>query len=155
MGQRDALLVFRTLCKMAMKEGKEELIVRTKVLSLELLQGLLESVSRDFTVNFAFIDSIKMYLCYALVRAYVSPVEKVFQLACNIFATLVTRFRESLKVCALNKGLRPSRTYDACDTMLVLLRSTAFLLVREEYMFRVLASAVVLLPHMSIIYGWF
>lgn len=99
MGQRDALLVFRTLCKMAMKEGKEELIVRTKVLSLELLQGLLESVSREFTVNFAFIDSIKMYLCYALVRAYVSPVEKVFQLACNIFATLVTRFRESLKVC--------------------------------------------------------
>ncbi|CAI5499083.1 unnamed protein product, partial [Closterium sp. Naga37s-1] len=147
LAQRDALLVFRTLCKMAMKDGTEDLVLRTKALSLQLLQGLLDSglldsvsreftlnfafldsikmylcyalvlmnpcafppplpppslqglldsVSREFTLNFAFLDSIKMYLCYALVRAAVSPSDH-HGLACSIFATLIQRFRESLK----------------------------------------------------------
>ncbi|CAI7761812.1 unnamed protein product, partial [Closterium sp. NIES-53] len=60
-------------------------------------QGLLDSVSREFTLNFAFLDSIKMYLCYALVRAAVSPSDRIHGLACSIFATLIQRFRESLK----------------------------------------------------------
>ena len=55
-------------------------------------------MSHEFTVNFAFLDSIKMYLCYALVRACVSPNARIFQHAVDIFAVLITRFRESLKV---------------------------------------------------------
>ncbi|CAI5950680.1 unnamed protein product [Closterium sp. NIES-64] len=85
------------LAQMAMKDGTEDLVLRTKALSLQLLQGLLESVSREFTLNFAFLDSIKMYLCYALVRAAVSPSDRIHGLACSIFATLIQRFRESLK----------------------------------------------------------
>eukprot|EP00897_Mesotaenium_endlicherianum_P003192 jgi/Mesen1/2900/ME000175S02055 len=116
-GQRDALLVFRTLCKMAMKEGNDDLIARTKILSLELLQGLLESVSVAFTINFVFIDSIKMYLCYALVRAYVSTNEKVFQLACNIFGVLIRRYRESLKAeIGLFFPLVVLRSLDSADS---------------------------------------
>ncbi|XP_022731243.1 brefeldin A-inhibited guanine nucleotide-exchange protein 5-like isoform X2 [Durio zibethinus] len=41
-GKRDALLVFRTLCKMGMKEDADEVTTNTRILSLELLQGLLE-----------------------------------------------------------------------------------------------------------------
>ncbi|GJZ79709.1 hypothetical protein Tco_0644546, partial [Tanacetum coccineum] len=37
-GQRDALLVFRTLCKMGMKEDNDEITTKTRILSLELLQ---------------------------------------------------------------------------------------------------------------------
>ncbi|XP_019098359.1 PREDICTED: brefeldin A-inhibited guanine nucleotide-exchange protein 5-like [Camelina sativa] len=37
-GQRDALLVFRTLCKMGMKEDSDEVTTKTRILSLELLQ---------------------------------------------------------------------------------------------------------------------
>ncbi|KAF4382922.1 hypothetical protein G4B88_010093 [Cannabis sativa] len=36
--QRDALLVFRTLCKMGMKEDSDEVTSKTRILSLELLQ---------------------------------------------------------------------------------------------------------------------
>ncbi|KAB1207609.1 putative protein phosphatase 2C 6 [Morella rubra] len=36
--QRDALLVFRTLCKMGMKEDNDEVMTKTRILSLELLQ---------------------------------------------------------------------------------------------------------------------
>ncbi|KAL3679071.1 hypothetical protein R1sor_022027 [Riccia sorocarpa] len=95
--ERDALLVFRTLCKISMKEGTEEMIPKMKLLSLELLQSLLESVGHPFTVNFAFIDSVKVYLCYALLRASVSTDGSTYQFACGIFSTLLIRFRESLK----------------------------------------------------------
>ncbi|RVW28640.1 Brefeldin A-inhibited guanine nucleotide-exchange protein 5 [Vitis vinifera] len=36
--QRDALLLFRTLCKMGMKEDNDEVTTKTRILSLELLQ---------------------------------------------------------------------------------------------------------------------
>ncbi|KAH9652984.1 Brefeldin A-inhibited guanine nucleotide-exchange protein 5 [Citrus sinensis] len=105
-GQQDALLVFRTLCKMGMKEDSDEVTTKTRILSLELLQivifdmvkqGLLEGVSHSFTKNFHFIDSIKAYLSYALLRASVSQSPVIFQYATGIFSVLLLRFRESLK----------------------------------------------------------
>jgi guanine nucleotide-exchange factor len=77
--QRDALLLFRTLCKMSMKEESDEVATKTRLLSLELLQGLLEGVSDSFTKNFHFIDSVKAYLSYAILRAAVSSSAVVFQ----------------------------------------------------------------------------
>ncbi|CAH2065526.1 unnamed protein product [Thlaspi arvense] len=96
-GQRDALLVFRTLCKMGMKEDSDEVTTKTRILSLELLQGLLEGVSHSFTKNFHFIDSVKAYLSYALLRASVSQSSVIFQYASSIFSVLLLRFRDSLK----------------------------------------------------------
>ncbi|KAL0547936.1 hypothetical protein IC582_012375 [Cucumis melo] len=95
--QRDALLVFRTLCKMGMKEDTDEVTTKTRILSLELLQGLLEGVSQTFTKDFHFIDSVKAYLSYALLRASVSQSPVIFQYATGIFSVLLLRFRESLK----------------------------------------------------------
>ncbi|XP_047066260.1 brefeldin A-inhibited guanine nucleotide-exchange protein 5-like [Lolium rigidum] len=95
--QRDALLLFRTLCKMSMKEESDEVATKTRLLSLELLQGLLEGVSDLFAKNFHFIDSVKAYLSYALLRASVSSSQVVFQYASGIFSVLLLRFRESLK----------------------------------------------------------
>lgn len=43
------------------------------------VQGLLEGVSDAFTVNYHFIDSAKAYLCYALLRSFLSPTASVFQ----------------------------------------------------------------------------
>ncbi|CAK9161194.1 unnamed protein product, partial [Ilex paraguariensis] len=96
-GQRDALLLFRTLCKMGMKEENDEVTTKTRILSLELLQGLLEGVGHSFTKNFHFIDSVKAYLSYALLRASVSQATVIFQYAAGIFSVLLLRFRESLK----------------------------------------------------------
>lgn len=44
-GEHDALLLFRTLCKMGIKEDNDEVTVKTRILSLELLQGLLEELA--------------------------------------------------------------------------------------------------------------
>lgn len=100
-GQQDGILVLRTICKLATKEETDDLSSRTKVLSLDLLQGLLEGVSDAFTVNYTFIDSAKAYLCYALLRSFLSPTASVFQLSSNIYTILLLRFRESLKVYSI------------------------------------------------------
>lgn len=53
------------------------------------MQGLLEGVSHSFTKNFHFIDSVKAYLSYALLRASVSPSPTVFQvIKCTFFFML-------------------------------------------------------------------
>ncbi|KAL0722489.1 hypothetical protein Bca4012_037088 [Brassica carinata] len=88
-GQRDALLVFRTLCKMGMKEDSDEVTTKTRILSLELLQGMLEGVSHSFTKNFHFIDSVKAYLSYALLRASVSQSSVIFQGEIGIFFPII------------------------------------------------------------------
>jgi hypothetical protein len=44
-----------------------------------VFQGLLEGVSYSFTKNFHFIDSVKAYLSYALLRASVSQSPVIFQ----------------------------------------------------------------------------
>jgi guanine nucleotide-exchange factor len=91
---------------MSMKEESDEVATKTRLLSLELLQvslypctflvcdpvvyfddtfsitclqGLLEGVSDMFTKNFHFIDSVKAYLSYTLLRASVSSSSVVFQ----------------------------------------------------------------------------
>ncbi|PHT86511.1 Brefeldin A-inhibited guanine nucleotide-exchange protein 5 [Capsicum annuum] len=96
-GEHDALLLFRTLCKMGIKEDNDEVTVKTRILSLELLQGLLEGISDSFTKNFQFMDSVKAYLSYVLLRASVSQSPTIFQYATGIFSVLLLRFRECLK----------------------------------------------------------
>ena len=44
-----------------------------------ILQGLLEGVSQTFTKDFHFINSVKAYLSYALLRASVSQSPVIFQ----------------------------------------------------------------------------
>ncbi|GFP95753.1 brefeldin a-inhibited guanine nucleotide-exchange protein 5 [Phtheirospermum japonicum] len=95
--QCDAILVFHTLCKMATKEGKDDLTTKTRTLSLELLQGSLEDVGDSFTKNFQFIDSVRAHISYSLLRASVSPSPILFQYATGIFSVLLLRFRESCK----------------------------------------------------------
>nr|GMD32210.1 brefeldin A-inhibited guanine nucleotide-exchange protein 5 [Ipomoea batatas] len=95
--RRDALLLFRTLCKMGIKEDNDEVTTKTRILSLELLQGLLEGVSQSFTKDIHFIDSVKAYISYVLLRASVSHTPVIFQYATGIFSVLMLRFRESLK----------------------------------------------------------
>ncbi|KAH9613534.1 hypothetical protein KSS87_009649, partial [Heliosperma pusillum] len=100
-GHRDALLLFRTLCKMGVKADNDIIATKTNILSLELLQGLLEGVSHAFTKNVHFINTIKAYLCYTLLRASISSSPQIFQQAAGIFVVLLLRFRESLKVLQL------------------------------------------------------
>lgn len=100
------------------------LVFLKNVIYCLVFQGLLEGVGHPFTRNFHFIDSVKAYLSYALLRTSVSPSRHIsglhiffiwfryivsdfcfwslvsfLQYATGIFVVLLLRFRESLKVC--------------------------------------------------------
>jgi hypothetical protein len=89
--EQDALLVLQTLCKMAMKGGGDEFQNRNKLLSLEILQNCIESVKYAFTLEFRFIDLLRIFVCYILLKACMSPVLPVFQV-CTSFSALVLLF---------------------------------------------------------------
>eukprot|EP01018_Ginkgo_biloba_P032255 Gb_26513 [translate_table: standard] len=100
--RQDAFLVFRALCKLSMKTPSQEgsidpLLMRGKVLSLELLNILLQNAGAVFQRSPRFLGAIKQYLCLSLVKNSALPLTNIFQLSCSIFMSLVSRFRAGLK----------------------------------------------------------
>ncbi|TRY63979.1 hypothetical protein TCAL_07154 [Tigriopus californicus] len=103
MMQRDAYLVFRSLCKLSMKplpEGTPDPKsheLRSKILSLELLLSILQNSGHAFQHNDIFVSAIKSYLCVALSQNGVSNVSEVFELSLALFISLLTKYRVHLK----------------------------------------------------------
>lgn len=100
--RRDAFLVFRALCKLSMKSLPQEassdpLLMRGKIVALELLKILLENAGAVFRTSERFLGAIKQYLCLSLLKNSASSLMNIFQLSCSIFMSLVSRFRAGLK----------------------------------------------------------
>ncbi|CAD6210421.1 unnamed protein product [Miscanthus lutarioriparius] len=100
--RRDAFLVFRALCKLSMKTPPKDapadpIVMRGKILALELLKILLENAGAVFRTSERFLGAIKQYLCLSLLKNCASSHMIVFQLSCSIFISLVARFRPGLK----------------------------------------------------------
>ncbi|KAL6867503.1 hypothetical protein ACP4OV_015527 [Aristida adscensionis] len=100
--RRDAFLVFRALCKLSMKTPPKDvpadpIVMRGKILALELLKILLENAGAVFRTSERFLGAIKQYLCLSLLKNCASSHMIVFQLSCSIFISLVSRFRPGLK----------------------------------------------------------
>ncbi|CAB3982629.1 brefeldin A-inhibited guanine nucleotide-exchange 1 isoform X1 [Paramuricea clavata] len=102
--QKDAFLVFRSLCKLSMKSLAEGPLdpksheLRSKILSLELLLSCLQNAGPVFRTHPMFINAIKQYLCVALSKNGVSSVPAVFELSLAIFLTLLSYFKTHLKM---------------------------------------------------------
>ena len=72
--------------------------LRSKVLSLQLLLSILQNAGNVFRTNDMFINAIKQYLCVALSKNGVSSVPEVFELSLAIFLTLLSLFKQHLKM---------------------------------------------------------
>ncbi|KAF7260159.1 hypothetical protein EG68_02413 [Paragonimus skrjabini miyazakii] len=102
--QKDAFLVFRSLCRLATKEfggsrssDAKSNAIRSKTLSLQLLLSLFQQPGALFLSSEIFITAIKQYLCVALIKNGISPVAEVCQLSVSIFLSLLTHFKPHLK----------------------------------------------------------
>uniref|UniRef100_A0A8C5TJW2 ADP ribosylation factor guanine nucleotide exchange factor 2 n=1 Tax=Malurus cyaneus samueli TaxID=2593467 RepID=A0A8C5TJW2_9PASS len=102
--QKDAFLVFRSLCKLSMKPlgdgppDPKSHELRSKVVSLQLLLSVLQNAGLVFRTHEMFINAIKQYLCVALSKNGVSSVPDVFELSLAIFLTLLSNFKTHLKM---------------------------------------------------------
>ncbi|XP_063814964.1 brefeldin A-inhibited guanine nucleotide-exchange protein 2 isoform X2 [Pseudophryne corroboree] len=102
--QKDAFLVFRSLCKLSMKplgDGPPDPRsheLRSKIISLQLLLSVLQNAGPVFRTHEMFINAIKQYLCVALSKNGVSSVPDVFELSLAIFLSLLSNFKMHLKM---------------------------------------------------------
>jgi len=101
--QKDAFLIFRSLCKLSMKplpEGPPDPKsheLRSKILSLQLILSVVQNAGPVFRTNEMFISAVKQYLCVALSKNGVSNVCEVFELSLAIFLSLLMKFKTHLK----------------------------------------------------------
>ncbi|XP_072259359.1 brefeldin A-inhibited guanine nucleotide-exchange protein 2 isoform X2 [Pyxicephalus adspersus] len=102
--QKDAFLVFRSLCKLSMKPlgdgppDPKSHELRSKIISLQLLLSVLQNAGPVFRTHEMFINAIKQYLCVALSKNGVSGVPDVFELSLAIFLSLLSNFKMHLKM---------------------------------------------------------
>ena len=101
---KDAFLLLRSLCKLSMKqkaqEGMEQadpVALQTKLLSLELIRGVLESAGPSFRKGTKFVYAVKQYLCESLIKNCVSSNTRVVNLSLHIFVALINHFRDYLR----------------------------------------------------------
>ncbi|XP_065422753.1 brefeldin A-inhibited guanine nucleotide-exchange protein 2 isoform X8 [Chrysemys picta bellii] len=110
--QKDAFLVFRSLCKLSMKPlgdgppDPKSHELRSKIVSLQLLLSVLQNAGGVFRTHEMFINAIKQYLCVALSKNGVSSVPDVFELSLAIFLTLLSNFKTHLKMQIEELSLR-------------------------------------------------
>lgn len=72
--------------------------LRSKILSLQLLLGILQNAGPVLRSNEMFVITIKQYLCVALSKNGVSSVPEVFELSLALFLALLARFKVHLKM---------------------------------------------------------
>ena len=101
--QKDAFLIFRSLCKLSMKPlpdgppDPKSHELRSKVLSLQLILSVVQNAGPVFRSNEMFISAVKQYLCVALSKNGVSNICEVFELSLAIFLSLLMKFKTHLK----------------------------------------------------------
>ncbi|KAJ4963958.1 hypothetical protein NE237_023897 [Protea cynaroides] len=95
-------LLFKNLCKFSMKfptqeNPEDQVLLRGKILSLELLKVAMDHASSFWRTDERFLSAIKQYLCLSLLKNSALSVMTVFQLLCSIFMSLLSKFRSGLK----------------------------------------------------------
>lgn len=98
----DGFLLFKNLCKLSMKFSTQEqtddqILLRGKILSLELLKVVMDNGGPIWRTNERFLSAIKQFLCLSLLKNSALSVMAIFQLQCSIFMSLLLKFRSGLK----------------------------------------------------------
>ena len=100
---KDAFLLFRSLCKLSMKNSLEDssvdidpVALQTKLLSLELIVESLKMQARLSAAD-QILYAVKHYLCDSLIKNCVSSNTRVVNLSLHIFVALISHFRDYLR----------------------------------------------------------
>lgn len=121
---RDAYLVFRSFCNLSTKKLTPDQLydirsqpMRSKLLSLHIIQALLNNHINVFTSSLCtikssksneptpFLQAIKFYLCFSITQNGASPVDKIFEVCCEIFWLMLKFLRPNYKVNPLRLSL--------------------------------------------------
>ena len=96
----DAVVIFRSICKLSLKELPSlmtSLTFKSKVLSLELILAVIDNPGPSFSTKKQFMDIIQGILCESLLANSISTEKTIFALSLSIFVSLVNNYKDSLK----------------------------------------------------------
>ena len=99
-GFHDAHLVFKSICKLSMKDipnSNSAYSIRSKTLSLELILALLERAGPKLCAKQQFVDVIRSILCSSLVSNCLNTDRNIFTLSLAIFVALMNSHKDHLK----------------------------------------------------------
>ncbi|KAL9231759.1 hypothetical protein vseg_006945 [Gypsophila vaccaria] len=100
--REDGFTLFKNLCKLSMKfssqdHSDDQILLRGKILSLELLKVIMDNGGPVWRTNERFLNIIKQFLCLSLLKNSALSVMTIFQLLCSIFMNLLSKYRSGLK----------------------------------------------------------
>ncbi|XP_052191961.1 LOW QUALITY PROTEIN: brefeldin A-inhibited guanine nucleotide-exchange protein 1 [Diospyros lotus] len=100
--REDGFMLFKNLCKLSMKFSSQEqpddhILLRGKILSLELLNVIMDNVDPTWRANERFLNAVKQYLCLSILKNSALSVMTIYQLLCSIFKSLLSKLRSALK----------------------------------------------------------
>lgn len=113
---KDAFLIFRAMCKLSVKDLDTDNVdmrshsVRSKLLSLHIIHTVLKDnidiflskhvviLSSTSDERTRLIDTVRTYLCQALIRNAASPLAPIFELSLEIFWLLISNLRSDFKM---------------------------------------------------------
>lgn len=102
--ERDVFLMFRAFCLLSQRQiidtstdTKNNIELRSKILSLQLILTTLQNAKSSFKQNLNIISLIRKYLCVSLSKNGVSPVNEVFEFSLAIFVSLLADYKHYLK----------------------------------------------------------
>ncbi|CAN8327765.1 unnamed protein product [Cochlearia groenlandica] len=100
--RQDAFLLFKNICKLSMRFSSQEknddqIMVRGKTLSLELLKVIIDNGGPVWLSNESFVHAVKQYLCLSILKNSAVSIMSIFQLQCAIFMSLLSKLRSVLK----------------------------------------------------------
>jgi brefeldin A-inhibited guanine nucleotide-exchange protein len=96
----DAIIIFRSICKLSLKELSNPMTVYTmksKILSLELILAVVDNPGPIFSSRKEFVDIIRSNLCESLIKNSISQDKTIFALSLSIFLALANNFKDHLK----------------------------------------------------------
>lgn len=112
--QKDAMAVFRCVCRLSMQDGTnvpgsggaaysgnaghlEANLLRSRKMALELLVSMLEHCGPVFRSTDRFINEVKKTLIMSLIKNSVYPDPKIFHLAFKVFVQILDMFKDLLR----------------------------------------------------------
>ena len=106
MAQRDAYLLFRTLCKLSRRVGefvvadqeRQRVVnIRSKLVALELILVILQNAGPGVQHNVLFVSAIKKHLIISMCSNALVNSTQIYELTLKIFLVLLTRYAAGLK----------------------------------------------------------
>lgn len=94
----DAYIIFHLLCKLSMRQVSDEHPLKLKLLSLQLILGIMQNAGPVLRTSEMFLTAIKQCLCVALSKNALSNNNEILNLSISIFMCLLKDFKLHLKL---------------------------------------------------------